>query len=37
MAFEPRFGVSLRVAVLTEAVLTYLLNLVIIYSMRRPS
>lgn len=34
MAFEPRFGVTLGVAVLTETVLTYLLNLVIIYSMR---
>ena len=34
MAFEPRFGVGLKEAVLTEAVLTYLLNLVIIYSMR---
>lgn len=34
MAFEPRLGVTLRTAVLTEAILTYLLNLVIIYSMR---
>ena len=37
MAFEPHLGVTLRTAVLTEAILTYLLNLVIIYSMRKPS
>ena len=34
MAFEPRLGVTLRTAVLSEAILTYLLNLVIIYSTR---
>ncbi len=32
MALGPRPGVSLRVAVLAEGVLTYLLNLVILYA-----
>ena len=32
MALAPRPGVSLRVAVLSEACLTYLLNLVILYA-----
>ena len=32
MALGPRPGVSLRVAVLAEATLTYLLNLVILYA-----
>lgn len=32
MALAPRPGVSLRVAVLAEACLTYLLNLVILYA-----